>query len=367
MTLSRTVLDKINVVVHGRSGEYARDCMSAEELADTGRRAKVAGILGQSFASRSAVARMSTPLGNDEQSAVLGAGLMADGADPTDVGGFLKTMLARAASISEANLAIMRGLVGDDVAFTSSRANCAWALNGFPLVNVTDSKFAASLMATRVPCELAELTVPPWSTFRIALPPDLVTLEAADDSEHVARIDVMTGIANRRRLWTVIAYGPRQIAALTEVPTEDLCEEVEERSVIPSVLALTEWDRRAMRLLARLALGCCLAFDRASAGQPSIRQSMKAKRRGSKAPTILRYNLGRPVRVDARAYVKDYLGGARGARGPVTVQSLVRGHWKHQPHGVGGKDRKFIHVEPYWRGPEDAPIAVRPHVLGGAA
>ena len=26
-------------------------------------------------------------------------------------------------------------------------------------------------------------------------------------------------------------------------------------------------------------------------------------------------------------------------------------------------DRRWIHVEPYWRGPEDAPIALRSHKL----
>ncbi len=29
----------------------------------------------------------------------------------------------------------------------------------------------------------------------------------------------------------------------------------------------------------------------------------------------------------------------------------------------GQTERRFMHIEPYWRGREDAPIAVRPHIL----
>lgn len=44
--------------------------------------------------------------------------------------------------------------------------------------------------------------------------------------------------------------------------------------------------------------------------------------------------------------------------------SASRGHHKRQAHGTGGLLRKWIHVEPYWRGGEDAPIAVKTHKVG---
>lgn len=40
---------------------------------------------------------------------------------------------------------------------------------------------------------------------------------------------------------------------------------------------------------------------------------------------------------------------------PVTVRTLVAGHWKHQPYGQGRAERRLIRIEPYWRGPLDAP------------
>lgn len=41
--------------------------------------------------------------------------------------------------------------------------------------------------------------------------------------------------------------------------------------------------------------------------------------------------------------------------GPLTVRTMVAGHWKRQPYGEGRALRKWIHIEPFWRGPETAP------------
>jgi hypothetical protein len=83
-----------------------------------------------------------------------------------------------------------------------------------------------------------------------------------------------------------------------------------------------------------------------------------ARQRGE--PTAWVYELRRPVILDCRERVREIV---TGSRGPVTVQTFVRGHWKMQACGVGRLHRKHIHIEPYWRGPEEAPIVVRPHVI----
>lgn len=67
--------------------------------------------------------------------------------------------------------------------------------------------------------------------------------------------------------------------------------------------------------------------------------------------------------VDCRPAVKDYLTSLDGS--PPLYQTLVRGHYKRQAHGPGASMRKVIWIEPYWRGPEDADIVVRPYVIGG--
>jgi hypothetical protein len=80
-------------------------------------------------------------------------------------------------------------------------------------------------------------------------------------------------------------------------------------------------------------------------------------------PKAWTYKVTRPVVVDCREWLRSLSLGK--TRKLMTVQIPVRGHWKNQRCGPGGTERKFIHIEPYWRGPEDAPIAVRSHVLTG--
>jgi hypothetical protein len=71
--------------------------------------------------------------------------------------------------------------------------------------------------------------------------------------------------------------------------------------------------------------------------------------------------IGRPLPIDCRPQVRAYLVGD--VRSAPSVQSLVRGHYKRQVVGVARGGRKVIWVEPYWRGPEDAPILARPRLI----
>jgi hypothetical protein len=48
--------------------------------------------------------------------------------------------------------------------------------------------------------------------------------------------------------------------------------------------------------------------------------------------------------------------GKTGTGSKWNVRSLTSGHWKRQACGEKGKERKLIWIEPYWRGPEAAPI-----------
>jgi hypothetical protein len=68
--------------------------------------------------------------------------------------------------------------------------------------------------------------------------------------------------------------------------------------------------------------------------------------------------VGHPVKHDFREHVRSF---ARGERDKLSVQSLISGHYKMQPYGPQRSLRKLIWLEPYWRGPEDAPIPIRPH------
>lgn len=88
---------------------------------------------------------------------------------------------------------------------------------------------------------------------------------------------------------------------------------------------------------------------------------------GSREPPKHRVIMvGKPLKIDARAQVKRWLETDHTHRkhAPPALQRLVRGHYKRQVIGVGRAGRKVIWIEPYWRGPEDAPILTRPYHVG---
>jgi hypothetical protein len=67
------------------------------------------------------------------------------------------------------------------------------------------------------------------------------------------------------------------------------------------------------------------------------------------------------VQVDCRPSLREFLEGRKPH--PAAVQWLVRGHWRNQACGPHLSERRPTWIQPHWKGPEDAPINVRPHVL----
>ena len=47
----------------------------------------------------------------------------------------------------------------------------------------------------------------------------------------------------------------------------------------------------------------------------------------------------------------------------ITVRTLVSGHWRNQACGVGKLEHKTIWIEPFWRGPEAAPLTSKRAVV----
>lgn len=47
----------------------------------------------------------------------------------------------------------------------------------------------------------------------------------------------------------------------------------------------------------------------------------------------------------------------------ITVRTLVSGHWRNQACGVGKLEHKTIWIEPFWRGPEAAPLTAKRAVV----
>lgn len=288
--------------------------------------------------------------------------------DPLDELAAARAMSNQARSLGDAQSAAFNIMTGDDAAVTSVRLDWAWAKFGFQTITIPDEKYAASIMCTKVPKELSSLVLPPWPAFRLAIPAGLVWLE--DDGgqkDPVGRVVVGVRKASNGSLtWTIMAYGEVVMANLNNIPTDELCEEVEEESVMPSVFNMTDSDRAALRMVCRLALGACMAFD-SSKHRPSMSRSDRDRRsHGPEMPNVPRYVLGKNIVLehDARPFVADYMR-SQSKRGPLTVRQWVPGHWKNQPCGPGSKERRLIQIEPYPRGPKGGSVPLRAHVLKG--
>lgn len=305
-----------------------------------------------------------TPTEQDEERVRSGRAHYSICQSPEDRSVLLGAMLQQAEKTGKAEA--LYALHFDDCAMSTEWCSAVWAKCAFPYVSIADDKFAASLMATSVPPELAKAIVPPWKAFRVAIPAGLLSIDNDADPQHPEPCQrLMVSYINDE--WTIVCEGRSLLMHIAGQSTEHLCEDVDvEKTNMCDAedMQLTGRDGRVFRIASRLVLGICLYFD--SYQQiPLKNKRLRGKNRGvSGDPAIRQYVIGRPVKVDARKAVREYVeSGARGSS--VSVQILVRGHWKNQPCGHQASERKFIHIEPYWRGPEDAPIAVRPHLLNG--
>jgi hypothetical protein len=232
-----------------------------------------------------------------------------------------------------------------------------WAQNAFATILPTH-QLAASLMCTSMSAEDAQKLQLPWDCFAVRLPRDLL----GDNEDTIVLI--------RRGMGRNFPH--------TTIGILELSEHYASPRAIENLAALSDWDfdrrilkgeealsedlpkhSRRARLLGRLLLAICAEMD-SPRGAQFIRNTPRTicMKRGE--PKAWNFQLTRPIKLDVRKEVRAYLSG-EGRQ--VTVQTFVRGHYKYQPCGVGGSQRKWIHVAAYWRGPEDAPIAVRPHVV----
>lgn len=266
-----------------------------------------------------------------------------------------------------------------------------WAENGFPVVQV-GHKLAASLLVTRIPNDLVDAAELPWSVFEIELPSGMFSTVVDGEQHELAfmlagrvtgpfvdgggpgahgPIEEMLGYAIIATaapcsLWSV----KRTIRELGDIEGVDLAGGViygpgHEDYAKAVALETTDADTRSIFLLSRLFANVSLMMtDKTSyrpIGKSHRQRSSSGSGRSSALPIGRVFQLSTSVRCDFRAAVAEY---SRGERSALSVQGIVAGHWKRQVHGVGRSERKRIFVEPYWRGPEDAPIALRPHKLG---
>jgi hypothetical protein len=79
------------------------------------------------------------------------------------------------------------------------------------------------------------------------------------------------------------------------------------------------------------------------------------RRIASKEPIII--DVGKSVR-PVREFSQEL-----GSPYELSVRYVVRGHWRQQPCGPGGKDRKLAWIAPYWKGPEWAEVMQKDYLV----
>ncbi|MFI5302393.1 MAG: hypothetical protein ACHREM_30235 [Polyangiales bacterium] len=232
-----------------------------------------------------------------------------------------------------------------------------WVSAQLPQVTL-GHRLAAALLATRAdPNECADV-MPRWAAFLIVLPPGLLPIPATAKQPawnidfvevlHTPRLVsvVGSGRASERVLGMHYATFAEGLAVIDDRP---IWEVDDDAPGLP--------HQRAMSLLWRFALAIEIEMSDAQNVRPPSPRILERHRAsiGRNEPHPITFALTREVSIDCREAIRRYVEG--GAGSSPTVRTLVRGHWRRQAVGPQGMLRKWLHIEPYWRGPFDGPIA----------
>lgn len=141
------------------------------------------------------------------------------------------------------------------------------------------------------------------------------------------------------------------VPALEPVIHEDGCDHVD----------LTDKDTRALTLSWRIVVNLILYLKYAPSGSGTSHGKTVNHDHGLHS---IVYELGRDVKLDRnlRDATRAFCVSGRKPQGWILAKRfVVRGHWKQQPCGPGRSERRMIFVEPYWKGPADAPAVAHAH------
>ena len=239
-----------------------------------------------------------------------------------------------------------------------------WAHFAFQTVEV-DDKYAASLCATKVSRDAVEALRLPWPCFFIKVPaflrtPTIFVDGVTDVPEWIlVNHQSLRGEPDQLFVHVFTGNGSARTMRCESLLALALQEEYDENSWPETAI-------RAQRMVERLVLGVCISltdpgtYKRYAPTTLKRKPSMGTPRAGLPNETTF-YKVGRPVVLDVRRPLRDYIDGAAGRA--LTVRTLVTGHWKRQAHGPGSSLRRWQFIECYWKGPEESPRLKREHVL----
>ena len=258
----------------------------------------------------------------------------------------------------------------DSSGFTT--ATTRWYEQGCPVVQISSHSYGSALGGTSIPGN-ADVR-PPWRSFMIDLPNGTIPADGGGDIRSLL-VHYYTSPSSPEPRWTVLLL-PRNPGTpllrtegrtLKELADGDLDRD-DGSETLPTVINMdvTSEDERQLRVCSRIAISTCLAMSDPTAVRATVSAKLSRviqQKRLQSEPACRVFLLGRPVKIDVSEAIRSYvLHGSRGS-GPITVQFMVRGHWRDQACGPNMTEHRRIWIEPHWKGPADAPINLRPHVL----
>lgn len=259
-----------------------------------------------------------------------------------------------------------------------------WADQGFPTVTMGE-RLAAALCGTNVPEEWYDEIKAPWKAFVIEIPAGLLTIY---DPEHQVRTRATRVLVHNIVAedgvdeWWWMLFSEREQHLWREgtirqvlYPVEFGDKEAERYRVHAGGEAFGEHinqDERIYHLVSRLIFNTILTLldpDQVRAVGLSHKRYESNKNRNDRTgpPEQRVFVIGRPIKLDCRGTLRDYLEGRSKKSFKITTQFLVHGHWRWQPWGPKNSLRRRQWIEPYWKGPEDGVIPVRDHDLGSGS
>jgi hypothetical protein len=259
------------------------------------------------------------------------------------------------------------GFADDAVQFAA-----LWAVHAFQRIT-TSHTFAAALMCSDADRGALESIQKQWRAFMVVVPDGMLVIKGKDPQKDphfdFGRI-LLASYEGRSRMILLATNIRTQDGSTVFVSTYDEAASFTDLLMLEPDAELEKDDqsRRLMVMAKRLVAGLLLSLQHEpnfKAREVEAKPPSKKHREGEPAHRIV--NVGRPLTVDCRDAVRRYIEegkgkrkGGHGAYSPPTVQVLVRGHWRQQPHGPRSSLRKRIWLEPFWRGPEGAIIQTRP-------
>jgi len=265
-----------------------------------------------------------------------------------------------------------------------------WYGLGCPALTL-ESNLAASLIATETNEELLSHIEPPWDCFIVRLPRDLIQLThlkmthlvvsqysmyndmswwphgaperwLKDTNRTLDFIHRQFGI-----LWGLGGASEEEISWWRSDAILVLLGKEKREYLFDQTTDTTETaEDRLVQAFARLVMGiCCISENPNTLRRKSTKKQQHQRWRFSKLPLTTEYVLAPdvPVKFDCTEAVGAFFRGER--KGPPRFQWIVRGHWRNQVHGAGRIGRKRIWIQPYWKGPEHAPMRMREYRFEG--